>query len=107
SHAAMHLAKHNGWFKEAGLDVDVQDGRGSGNTLQLVNAGQVDVGQIQLGLIPSARESGAKVIGIAGWDRRTDLCVLVDKDSPIEKIEDLKGKPIVVFAASPWAPYID
>jgi NitT/TauT family transport system substrate-binding protein len=107
SHAAMHLAKHNGWFKEAGLDVDVQDGRGSGNTLQLVNAGQVDVGQIQLGLIPSARESGAKVIGIAGWDRRTDLCVLVDKDSPIEKIEDLKGKSIVVFAASPWAPYID
>ena len=107
SHAAMHLAQHKGWFKEAGLDVDVQDGRGSGNTLQLVNAGQVDVGQIQLGLIPAARQGGAKVKGIAGWDRRTDLCVLVDKDAPIEKIEDLKGKTLVVFAASPWAPYID
>jgi NitT/TauT family transport system substrate-binding protein len=107
SHAAMHLAKHNGWFEEAGLDVDVQDGRGSGNTLQLINAGQADVGQIQLGLIPAARQGGAKVQGIAGWSRRTDLCVLVDKDSPIEKIEDLKGKTLVVFAASPWAPYID
>lgn len=107
SHAAMHLAKHNGWFKEAGLDVDVQDGRGSGNTLQLVNAGQADVGQIQLGLIPAARQGGAKVQGIAGWSRRTDLCVLVDKDAPVEKVEDLKGKTLVVFAASPWAPYID
>lgn len=107
SHAAMHLAKHNGWFKEAGLDVDVQDGRGSGNTLQLVNAGQVDVGQIQLGLVPAARQNGAHVKGIADWVRRTDLCVLVDKASPVEKIADLKGKTLVVFAASPWAPYID
>ena len=106
-HAAMHLAKHKGWFKEAGLDVDVQDGRGSGNTLQLVNAGQVDVGQIQLGLLPQARENGAQLKGIAGWGRRTDLAVLVDKDSPIEKVSDFAGKTLVVFAASPWAPYID
>eukprot|EP01031_Cornospumella_fuschlensis_P047245 gene47245-57866_t len=46
--AAMHLAETRGWFREAGLTVDVQDGRGSGNTLQLVNAGQADVGQIQI-----------------------------------------------------------
>jgi hypothetical protein len=39
--AAMHLAQNRGWFKEAKLDVDIQDGRGSGNTIQLVNAGQV------------------------------------------------------------------
>ncbi|WP_407525874.1 ABC transporter substrate-binding protein [Methylobacterium oryzisoli] len=106
-HAAMHLAKQKGWFKEAGLDVDIQDGRGSGNTLQLVNAGQVDVGQIQLGLLPQARQNGAQVKGIAGWGRRTDLAVLVDKDSPITKVSDFAGKTLVVFAASPWAPYID
>src|ERR1700688_2101231 len=43
--AAMHLAQNKGWFKEANLDVDIQDGRGSGNTIQLVNLGQADVGQ--------------------------------------------------------------
>lgn len=107
SHAAMHLAQEKGWFKEAGLDVDVQDGRGSGNTLQIVNAGQADVGQIQLGLVPAARKGGAAVSSFAGWVRRTDLCVLVDKDAPIEKVEDLKGKTLVVFAASPWTPYLD
>ena len=106
-HAGMHLAKEKGWFKEAGLDVDVQDGRGSGNTLQLVNAGQVDVGQIQLGLLPQARENGSTAKGFAGWDKRTDLAVLVDKDSPITKVADFKGKSLVVFAASPWAPFID
>ena len=105
--AGMHLAEVKGWFKEAGLVVDVQDGRGSGNTLQLVNAGQVDVGQIQLGLLAQSRENGATVKSFAGFDRRTDLVVLVDRDSGIKKVQDFKGKTLVVFAASPWAPLID
>ena len=74
-HAGMHLAKEKGWFKDAGLDVDIQDGRGSGNTLQLVNAGQADVGQIQVGLLPQARENGSTAKAFAGFDKRTDLAV--------------------------------
>lgn len=105
--AAMHLAETKGWFRDAGLAVDVQDGRGSGNTLQLINAGQADVGQIQVGLIAQAREQGATVRAFAGFGRRTDLSVLVDRDSPIQKVQDFRGKSIVVFAASPWAPFID
>ncbi|WP_439604768.1 ABC transporter substrate-binding protein, partial [Shinella sp.] len=106
-HAGMHLAQERGWFEDAGLNVDIQDGRGSGNTLQLVNSGQVDVGQIQLGLLVSARQQGANVKSFAGFGRKTDLCVLVDEDSPIAEVADLKGKSLVVFAASPWAPFID
>jgi NitT/TauT family transport system substrate-binding protein len=79
--AAMHLAQNKGWFKEAKLDVDIQDGRGSGNTIQLVNAGQADVGQVQVGLVGSARAKGATIRSIATFQRRTDLCILVDKDS--------------------------
>lgn len=105
--AAMHLANVKGWFAEARLAVDVQDGRGSGNTLQLVNAGQVDVGQIQIGLIGQARGTGATVRSFAGWCRRTDLAVMVDQDSPLNKVADFRGHSIVVFAASPWAPFID
>jgi NitT/TauT family transport system substrate-binding protein len=105
--AAMHLAKNKGWFKEANLDVDIQDGRGSGNTIQLVNAGQADVGQVQVGLVGSARAQGATIKSIATFQRKTDLCVLVDRDSPAKTVADLKGKTVVVFAASPWAPFID
>lgn len=105
--AAMHLAKNRGWFHEANLDVDVQDGRGSGNTIQLVNAGQVDVGQVQVGLVGSARNQGAAIKSIATFQRKTDLCILVDRDSPVSKVSDLKGKTVIVFAASPWAPFID
>jgi NitT/TauT family transport system substrate-binding protein len=106
-HAGMHLANANGWFKEAGLAVDVQDGRGSGNTLQLVNAGQVDVGQIQVGLLPQAAANGARLTAFAGFVRATDLAVIVGQDSGINGVADFKGKSIVIFGASPWAPFID
>ena len=105
--AAMPLAKNKGWFKDANLDVEVQDGRGSGNTVQLVNAGQADVGQVQVGLVGAARAQGATIKSIATFQRKTDLCILVDRDSPMTKVADLKGKTVVVFAASPWAPFID
>ena len=98
THAAMHLANEKGWFKEAGLDVEVQDGTGSGNTIQLVAAGQADIGQVQLGVMAVAKEKGADLISIAGWFRKSDLAVLVDRDSPISTIADLKGKSIVNFA---------
>jgi NitT/TauT family transport system substrate-binding protein len=106
-HAAMHLANVNGWFKEVGLEVDVQDGRGSANTLQLVNAGQFDVGQIQVGLLPQAAGNGATLKAFAGFGRATDLVVDVGADSGLNKVQDFRGKSVVCFAASPWAPFID
>jgi NitT/TauT family transport system substrate-binding protein len=106
-HAGMHLANVNGWFKDAGLEVDAQDGRGSANTLQLVNAGQFDVGQIQVGLLSQAAANGARLKAFAGFMRGTDLAVLVPTESPMTKVSDFAGKSIDVFAASPWAPFVD
>jgi ABC-type nitrate/sulfonate/bicarbonate transport systems, periplasmic components len=106
THAAMHLAQVKGWFEEAGLEVDIQDGTGSANTIQLVAAGQADVGQVQLGVMAVAKEQGADLTSIAGWFRKSDLAVLVDRDSDIKTGADLKGKSIVNFNGSPWSPYI-
>lgn len=106
-HAAMHLANVNGWFKEAGLAVDIQDGRGSANALQLVNAGQFDVGQIQVGLLSQAAAGGAHLKAFAGFMRGTDLAATVPKDSPMTKVADFRGKTLVCFGGSPWMPFLD
>ncbi|MGQ3072964.1 MAG: ABC transporter substrate-binding protein [Ferrovibrionaceae bacterium] len=107
THAAMHLANEKGWFRDAGLEVTVQDGTGSGNTIQLVGSGQVDVGQVQLGVMAPARDADLKVRSFAGFFRKSDLAVLVDRDSPVKTVADLKGKTLVNFNNSPWAPYIN
>jgi NitT/TauT family transport system substrate-binding protein len=106
-HAPLHLALVKGWFKEAGLDVDLQDGKGSTNTTQLVATGVVDIGEVTLGDLPIAQESGMRVKAIAGFARRTALAVLVPNDSPVKTAQNLRGETILLFAASTWTPFVD
>jgi len=54
-----------------------------------------------------ARDKGLPVKSFAGFLRKGDLAVLVPRDSGIRTVEDLKGKKLVCFTASPWAPFID
>lgn len=106
-HTAMYLAQEKGWFAREGLDVEIQDGTGSLSTIQLVAAGQADIGQVQLGLLVPAREKKLPLKSFAGYLRGSDLAVMVPRDSNINTLADLKGKKILCFNASPWAPFID
>lgn len=105
-HAALYVAEAKGWFKDAGLDVEIEDGKGSNNTIQLVAAGQVDVGYVELGPLMSAREVGMKVVGIAAFTRRTDLGVVYDAKLGAVTPKDLAGKPVICFTGSFWTPFI-
>lgn len=105
-HGAMHLAQEKGWFTDAGLKVEVQDGTGTINTLQLLAAGKVDVGQVSVGTMAVAKENGLDLISIAGFARTGDLAVMLDEKAGVKSPKDLVGKKIVCFTASPWAPFI-
>lgn len=105
-HAPMHLAKEKGWFESEGIDIDIQDGTGTLNTLQLVGAGQIDIGQVQLGLMLPAREAGMPLKAFAGYLRLGDLALLVPRDGGMESPEQLAGGRFVCFTASPWVPFI-
>jgi NitT/TauT family transport system substrate-binding protein len=107
THAAPHLANQKGWFKEQGLEVDVQDGRGSINSIQLVGAGQADFGWVALGSMAMAREQGMNVKGVAGIFRKGDLAIMVDEKSNVRTPKDLAGKKLVLFTGSPWMPFLD
>jgi NitT/TauT family transport system substrate-binding protein len=106
-HAALHLAQAKGWLKEDNLTVDIQDGTGTLSTINLVAAGKVDVGFVQLGPMAIARTSGLPVKSFAGYLRKGDLAVMVDSAKGPTTAKELAGKKIVCFANSPWAPFVD
>jgi NitT/TauT family transport system substrate-binding protein len=106
-HAPLHLSHAKGWFKEANLAVDLQDGTGTLNTINLVAAGAVDVGLVQLGPMAIARDQGLPITSFAGFLRRCDLAVLVDAKTGPKTPKELAGKKLACFASSMWAPYID
>jgi NitT/TauT family transport system substrate-binding protein len=106
-HAGLHLGVEKGWFKAAGLDVEVSDGKGSGITMQQVATGDIDIGWVQLGVMAIARGKGMPITSIAGLVRRGDLGALVPKGAGLTKVKDLEGKKVAYTAGTSWGPLVD
>jgi NitT/TauT family transport system substrate-binding protein len=105
-HAAMHLAVQKGWYKEAGLDPEIEDGNGSVTTVQLAGSGKFDVGHASLAPMMIARDKGLSTKAIAVFARKSDVGLLVPKGS-VKTIKDLVGKKLVFTAGSLEAPFLD
>ncbi len=106
-HAPFYLAVEKGWFRRSGLDVTIEDGNGSVVTVQLVGAGQFDVGHASLSSVAIARGKDIPVISIAGFIRKSDMGVLVPAGSGWKTPKDLEGKKVAYTAGSLEGPFID
>jgi len=71
-HGPLFLAAQRGWFKDAGLDVTILDGKGSASSLQLLGAEKADVAFVQLSTMAAAIDKGLPVISVAGFVRSGD-----------------------------------
>lgn len=105
--AAFHLANAKGWYKEHGLDVDIEDGNGTVTTVQIVGNGQYGCGYAALSAMMVARAKGLPIRALATYARRSDIGLMVPVDSPIHGPKDLAGKQIGYTAGSLEAPFID
>jgi NitT/TauT family transport system substrate-binding protein len=105
-HSPFFLAIEKGWFKKAGLDVSVEDGNGSVIAVQLVGAGQFDIGHAALASMAIGRDKGLPVISIAGFIRKSDMGVLVPVGSGLKTAKDLEGKKVAYTAGSLEGPFI-
>lgn len=103
----IYLAMAKGWYQKAGLDVKVDQGNGSATTVNLVGAGQYDIGFANLATMAPARAAGMPIISVAGFFRKGDLALLVPVNSPIHGPKDCKGKHLVYTSGSMEAPFLD
>jgi NitT/TauT family transport system substrate-binding protein len=106
-HAPFYLAKEKGWFIEQGLDVDIEDGNGTGPALALIAGGKYDIAHISLGALPIARDKGMPVKAIAAILRKGDFGLVVDEAGSIKTPKDLEGKTILYSPGSVETPFID
>lgn len=105
--AYLFLAQKKGWFQQAGLDVQVLDGRGSNYSMQVLSSGHADVGEGMLSPIGPARDRGAKVKVIAEWINKDGPAIIVPADSGITGPAGLKGKKLGIIASGTWPPLLD
>ena len=100
-HGGFYEAVANGEYAKRGLDVKIVQGGPGVNVPQLLAAGAVEAGMGSNSFIAlNMANEGAPVRAVAAMMQKDPQVLIAHPDQGIEKIEDLKGHPILLSDAS-------
>ncbi len=94
--APFYLAEDRGYYRDAGLNVTFQEGRGGDTTLKLIANGSDDLGMSDAGVVLRGVQQGMPVVAIAASMRKHPMALMFKKGAPIQKPADLVGKTIAI-----------
>lgn len=95
-HAPFYYGKEKGYFAEQGIDLDIQEGRGSAVTAQAVAAKTADFGYIDVPTMIKAAAKGAPLVATGVLLQTSPMSAMGFTDKNIRKPEDIKGKTVAV-----------
>jgi NitT/TauT family transport system substrate-binding protein len=96
-HAAWYAGQGHGIFKKHGIDLSIQRGYGSGDTVAKVAAGAAPFGDADIGATMTARaRNGSPVKEIMGVYTHSPHSLFVLKSSGITSFKGLEGKKISI-----------
>jgi NitT/TauT family transport system substrate-binding protein len=95
-HLPFYWAAKKGYYREEGLDVDIKQGSGSQQTINLVGGEHDEVGFADYSLMAASVAKGMKVKAIFGVVQKDAWSIFSHIDKPIQKPADLIGKSIVL-----------
>jgi NitT/TauT family transport system substrate-binding protein len=94
------VAQEKGFYSEAGLDVAITAGKGSGSTAQLVASKATQIGFSDGFVVGNGVAKGMEIKTVGSIYRRTPSAIMVLADSAINTPKDLAGKTIAMTAGS-------
>jgi ABC-type nitrate/sulfonate/bicarbonate transport system substrate-binding protein len=89
------IAADRGAFKAEGLEVEVTDFGGGAKLQQAMVSGAIDM-SVSAGTDLAFTAKGSPDIAVAAMGSRPTLGIVVAYDSPLKKVDDLKGKKVGV-----------
>ena len=90
-HAAYWVALEKGYYKDKGLDVTLENSKGSGDSIAKVDSGRADAGLADAAVViaSNARGTTVKTVGMV-FDKNPNN-VFSLKSKPLNKPQDLEG----------------
>ncbi|MEA2875090.1 MAG: NitT/TauT family transport system substrate-binding protein [Hyphomicrobiales bacterium] len=95
-HAPFYYGKEKGIFAAEGIDLEIQEGRGSGVTTQAVAAKTANFGYVDVPTMMRAAVKGAPVQAIGVALQTTAMSAMGFVEKNVRKPEDIKGKTVAV-----------
>ncbi|WP_433529918.1 ABC transporter substrate-binding protein [Micromonospora sp. CA-263727] len=90
------VAKEKGFFKDAGFDVEIKPGQGTGAVIQTIVGGQAHFGPIDLtgGLLQLGNGDAKDFVAVAAIQQRTMAAIATVEGTGINTPKDLEGKKL-------------
>ena len=98
-HAPFYYGKAKGIYAAEGIDLEIQEGRGSAATTQAVAAKTADFGYVDVPTMMRAAVKGAPVVATGVLLQTSPMSAMGFADKNIRKPEDIKGKTVAITPA--------
>jgi len=98
SHAGFAYGKDKGYYKDAGINLDIRSGNGSGSAHRLVANGDSTFSYGSCASMLNLAAQGAPLISVAVIDAMGTEAVIVRPDTGVKSFQDLKGKTLLTTA---------
>src|SRR5450755_1600163 len=93
-HAPFYYGREKGIYAAEGIDLEIQEGRGSATTTQVVAAKTVQFGYADVPTMMRAAVKGAPVIAVGVALQTNPMAAMGFADRNIKKPDDIKGKTV-------------
>lgn len=103
-HAPFYLGLAKGYYKDAGIDMKIHDGKGSGATAQLIANNADTFGVADSAVVARAISQGLPLKIVLGIFPRSDAALVFPTKNGIKSPAELKGKSLATCAGD--APLI-
>lgn len=95
--AGYYAAQARGFYREAGLDVQLLPGESSASSLKAIAGGQADVAVSTVPALLAARSRGLPLVNIAQIFQYSGLRIVALKEAGIRGPTDLRGRKVGVW----------
>jgi len=100
-HVPFYYGKDRGFYAAEGIDLTINEGRGSANTVQVVAAGSDTFGLADSSSVILTASKGADVKSVMSLLNTTGFSVVSLAEAPIRTPKDLEGKKVAVTPGDP------
>jgi NitT/TauT family transport system substrate-binding protein len=100
-HVPFYYGKDKGYYAAEGIDLTINEGRGSANTVQVVAAGSDTFGLADSSSVILTAAKGADVKSVMSLLNTTGFSVVSLAESNIKAPKDLEGKRVAVTPGDP------
>ncbi len=100
-HVPFYYGKEKGYYAAEGIDLTINEGRGSANTVQVVAAGSDTFGLADSSSLILTAAKGADIKSVMSLLNTTGFSVVSLTEAGIKTPKDLEGKKVAVSAGDP------